>query len=120
MPVENPAPRPAPESQEVPAHPLGIAIRDHLQGKKEGIFQKIRNYPPPIPACDLQFNHLLEERDGVSRELARLDAIIAERLPPGEFVEKITRFIAASSRIAGEAARQFKADSKKSRSRQRR
>lgn len=35
----------------------------------------IRAYPPPIPACDAQFNHLLELRQGLPGELARLDAV---------------------------------------------
>ncbi len=35
---------------------------------------EIRSYPAPIPPCDAQFNHLLEQRRALSRELARLDA----------------------------------------------
>ncbi len=33
---------------------------------------EIRNYPAPIPACDAQYNYLLEEREGLSSELARV------------------------------------------------
>jgi hypothetical protein len=47
-------------------------IRTALEEEQKRIFQEIGSYPPPIPACDEQFNHLLEKRDRVSRELARL------------------------------------------------
>ena len=30
---------------------------------------EIRSYPTPIPRCDAQFNHLLEERDRIRRLL---------------------------------------------------
>ena len=35
------------------------------------VHDEIRSYPAPIPACDAQFNHLLEERDALSSELTR-------------------------------------------------
>ena len=37
-------------------------VKSQLLQHKQQIFQEINNYPPPIPACDVQFNHLLEER----------------------------------------------------------
>ena len=36
--------------------------------------EEIRAYPAPIPACDAQFNHLLELRRLLPGELARLEA----------------------------------------------
>jgi hypothetical protein len=36
--------------------------------------EEIRSYPTPIPACDAQFNHLLELRRLLHEELERLDA----------------------------------------------
>jgi hypothetical protein len=30
---------------------------------------EIRSYPTPIPRCDAQFNHLMEERDRIVRAL---------------------------------------------------
>jgi hypothetical protein len=36
--------------------------------------EEIRAYPFPIPACDAQFNRLLELRRLLPEELARLDA----------------------------------------------
>lgn len=43
-----------------------------LEIQKTQIIEDIRNYPPPIPACDAQFNYLLEKRDRLSVELNRL------------------------------------------------
>ena len=34
------------------------------------IVAEIRAYPPPIPACDAQFNWLLERRARIERALA--------------------------------------------------
>ena len=44
-----------------------------LERERDGIFEEIRRYPTPIPACDLQFNHLLGERARVARALAQLE-----------------------------------------------
>jgi hypothetical protein len=48
-------------------------IRERLQAKKSQIAAEILAYPPPIPACDAQFNFLLEERARVTRLLRELD-----------------------------------------------
>ncbi|MFQ5765648.1 MAG: hypothetical protein ACE5GT_12035 [Rhodospirillales bacterium] len=58
--------------------PVWKAIRDHLENLKKPVDEAIRAYPPPIPACDAQYNHLLEQRDRIGRELARLDALMDE------------------------------------------
>ncbi len=50
------------------------AVRRHLEGVNASVAAEIRGYPAPIPACDAQFNHLLEQRRLLSRELTRLDA----------------------------------------------
>jgi len=42
------------------------------ESQKSRIQDEIRHYPSPIPACDAQFNHLLEKRDRLSIELNRL------------------------------------------------
>ena len=33
---------------------------------------EIRAYPTPIPRCDAQFNHLMEERDRIRRLLEEI------------------------------------------------
>ncbi len=48
-------------------------IRVVLEKERDRIYEEIRGYPPPIAACDEQFNYLLEQRAQVSRELARMN-----------------------------------------------
>ena len=50
------------------------ALRARLEHMQEAVAAEIRAYPPPIPACDAQFDHLLERREALSEALARLDA----------------------------------------------
>ena len=52
----------------------GKHTRAALETELDRVQAEIRKYPPPIPACDAYFNHLLEERGRISDELARLDA----------------------------------------------
>ncbi len=50
------------------------ALRARLAQTQEAVAAEINAYPPPIPACDAQFDHLLERRAALSGALARLDA----------------------------------------------
>ncbi len=50
------------------------ALRARLEHMQEAVAAEIRAYPPPIPACDAQYNHLLARREALSEALARLDA----------------------------------------------
>ena len=50
------------------------ALRARLERMREAVAAEIRAYPAPIPACDAQFDHLLERRAALSGALARLDA----------------------------------------------
>ena len=45
-------------------------IRSLLEQQRVRIQEEIANYPPPITAFDAQFNHLLEQRSRIARELA--------------------------------------------------
>ena len=72
-------------------------IRRHLEDRKAQLFEEIGNYPPPIPACDQQFNHLLEERARISRELNRV-AALCQRGPPKAIA---TRRSSRTSVVAG-------------------
>jgi hypothetical protein len=49
------------------------SLRLRLEALKTSVVEEIRGYPPPIPACDAQFNRLLELRQLLPQELARLD-----------------------------------------------
>ncbi len=50
-----------------------------LERERDRVFERIRSYPSPITACDEQFDSLLEERDRIARELARVRRAEDER-----------------------------------------
>ncbi len=50
------------------------ALRARLERMQEAVAAEIRTYPPPIPACDAQFDYLLARREALSEALARLDS----------------------------------------------
>ena len=68
----------------------------HLEERLEAIRQEIGNYPAPIPACDLQFNTLLAERDQATAELRRLTEVQASGASPDER-EKIAKAVVSQS-----------------------
>jgi len=49
-------------------------IRALLDDERRRLHEEIRGYPTPIPRCDQQFNYLIDRRDLLASELARLDA----------------------------------------------
>ena len=82
-------------------------ISDHLEAERSRIVAEIRAYPPPIPACDIQFNHLLERRNKHSRELNRLHRM-KEGLDSGELSpEQIHEFVESSECIHSEIKRRL-------------
>ena len=48
------------------------SIEAFLNEKLCTIKEEIRHYPAPIPACDAQFNYLLEQRSHLPQEIARV------------------------------------------------
>jgi len=66
-------------------------VHHQLQSQRDAIVHEIRHYPPPIPACDVQYNYLLEQRDKVLRELRLL-----RRMEPTDPIQ-LEAFAAASS-----------------------
>lgn len=86
--------------------PIVKAIRGHLEDKKSKVFEELKAYPQPVAGCDLHYQQLLEERDGIARELGRLDAGCGEG--PGEDrVGAIEAFITSSKYICGDAEKKF-------------
>ena len=76
-------------------------IRNHLDRERVRIFEEVRNYPTPIPNCDQDFNHLLEERSRMSQELDRMDALSKESIARGSR-ELVDEFIRSSAFIDDE------------------
>ncbi len=68
------------------------SFRLRLEALKETVAEEIRSYPPPIPACDAQFNRLLELRRLLPWELARLDLAASDRsIAIEDFIRSLPR-----------------------------
>lgn len=67
---------------------IGSEIKNHLENQKQAINDEIFHYPPPIPACDAQFNYLLEQRALLRQELHRLQDTLKNDTVPAlaEFI----------------------------------
>jgi len=76
------------------------ALEEHLERARSSILAEIRSYPPPIAACDQQFNYLLEQRDRIARELTRLAAARREGASTGDESGALLEFINGSDCIA--------------------
>jgi hypothetical protein len=80
-------------------------IRGHLEDNRHRVREEIKNYPRPVPACDQQFNHLLEERAGISQELA-WTAELSMATPEHEDAIRLVEEFIRSSRYMDEEAKQ--------------
>ena len=56
-------------------------VKACLESERERVHAEIRAYPTPIPRCDAQFNHLIETRERLFHELARLDVVRSSEVP---------------------------------------
>jgi hypothetical protein len=56
---------------------LCAELRNVLLARRQRIAEEIGRHPRPITACDVHFNHLLEERAEVSAALDRFDEFVA-------------------------------------------
>ncbi len=79
-------------------------IRERLEQHKSRINVELRNYPPPITACDQQFNYLLEQRASVESEISQITSSEAHCTGP-DAVKVITKFLSASRWIDAAEAR---------------
>jgi hypothetical protein len=78
---------------------LWAIIHQLLECERKRIHEEIKTYPRPIPACDAQFNYLLEQRAGLDAELSRLE----EARQHAESFEAIQQFLRSSPYIADES-----------------
>ena len=72
------AQQPARAERQEPLISIYQEIRNHLERRRDQLCQEITNHPTPIPACDVHFNRLLEERTKIFQELGRLDKLQAD------------------------------------------
>jgi hypothetical protein len=52
---------------------LALELQRWLTGVRAALADEIRSYPTPIPRCDAQFNHLVEQRGRLSLLLTYLE-----------------------------------------------
>ncbi|MBC7778534.1 MAG: hypothetical protein H7125_00380 [Proteobacteria bacterium] len=53
------------------------ALRQCLEAERDRVAGDMLDYPTPVPACDVDFNALIDERIRLADALARLDALRA-------------------------------------------
>lgn len=68
-------------------------VRRLLLRRRERVAAEIRDYPTPIPRCDAQFNHLLDERAGLAQRLRQLEAVTARDPLTGDSADAIEQLI---------------------------
>jgi hypothetical protein len=73
------------------------AISEHLESEMRRVHDEIRNYPAPIPACDAQFNYLLEQREALSSELARVREFMHDDTGSGNARNSVDTFLKTST-----------------------
>ena len=99
-------------SSEKRAHPKsenpGATIlskfKSHLEAQRGRLNDEIGSYPGPIPACDAQFNYLLEMRTDLSAKLNVIDELLAKCLADSPDEAAIEKLIARLSRFDTEMA----------------
>jgi len=64
-------------------------IRSRLEDERDRICAEIRRYPTPIPRCDAQFNHLIEQRDSIVRELQRIEDMAASAADDARIIDAV-------------------------------
>lgn len=55
-------------------------IQQRLEAEKQRVAEEISYYPPPIPACDAQFNSLLEARSTLLQQIGQVRGMLAQQL----------------------------------------
>ncbi len=97
---------PAAESAEFRAL---AAFKNQLEETKIRVNKEIGNYPSPIPACDVQFNYLLEERSKISVALKQVDNLLTKCQTETVAIETIEQLIKMSSQIDDVTAARLRA-----------
>ncbi|MDQ2963501.1 MAG: hypothetical protein M3R31_10150 [Pseudomonadota bacterium] len=85
-----------------PLHTTWDMVKACLESEKERVREEIRAYPTPIPRCDAQFNHLIEKRERLFEELARLDAARSSAVAD-DGATRVEEFIDSSACLDDEA-----------------
>jgi hypothetical protein len=79
-----------------------------LARRKKQIYEEIKCYPPPITACDEQFDHLLAEQQRIACELDRMHAVSQASLTNREPARLIEEFVRSSTCLGDEARQRIR------------
>ena len=88
---------------------LHQAIYDALERMRDRVNTEIGQYPSPIPACDAQFNHLLEQRSRIARELAQLREADREKWSLPQYTAYFDELVSSSDLIEQESELRIRA-----------
>ncbi len=92
-----------------PVNSLWTMIHQRLENEMLRVRDEIRNYPAPIPACDAQFNYLLEERETLSSELARVQEFMNKDTDSEDARSSIDAFLNFSTYLSDATKREIRA-----------
>jgi len=84
-------------------------VQQHLEKEMRRLNEEIRNYPAPIPACDAQFNYLLEEREALSSGLVRVREFMKEDSDAEDARRFIDAFLSVSTYVGDSVKREIRA-----------
>jgi hypothetical protein len=91
-----------------PVNSAWVMIHQHLQEESRRVHGEIRNYPAPIPACDAQFNYLLEEREALSSELLRVRELMNKDADSKDARSSVDAFLDFSNYLSDSAKREIR------------
>ena len=91
-----------------PVNSAWAMIHQHLREEIRRVHDEIRNYPAPIPACDAQFNYLLEEREALSSELAKVRELINQDADSEDARISIDAFLDFSNYLGDSAKKEIR------------
>ncbi len=106
-----PSEKSAPASSGTSGEGSLLKIKEELQVERVRLHEQIGSYPQPIPACDAQFNYLLETRSRLSDTLKLIDELLAEarseRTDPAIIERLVTRLKQVDAQAADKLVRAF-------------
>ena len=83
-------------------------LRLGMELLSNAVAEEILRYPAPIPACDAQFNHLLDEREALSSELARVRELMARGGDSQDASSVVDSFLNASKHLDEAAKKEIR------------
>lgn len=97
----------------VPADPIWSIIQRYLESEMRRVREEISNYPSPIPACDAQFNFLLQEREALTTEITRVRDIRSGCTSSEDMPVTADAYLEASPHLDASAKQAIRASARK-------